>query len=83
MLTTSTNSASPTLGPGQYMHFFETGASFTLTTGGSINNVIGNTVFGLQIVPTPEPSSFLMMAGGGLFLFMRLRRSLPASANSL
>jgi len=52
-LVTSTNPASPTTGPGNYELFTNlTGSTFTLLTGGSINGVISNNLFGFQIVDT-------------------------------
>jgi hypothetical protein len=76
--TTSTTSGSPTTGPGQYQLFSGlTGSSVTLTTGGSISNVIANNVFGFQIVNTaqPVPESSMIMGlvffGGGLFAVSR------------
>ncbi len=53
LLTTSTDQANPTVGPAQYQLFRGlTGSSLTLTTGGSINNVLSNNVFGVQLVET-------------------------------
>jgi hypothetical protein len=76
--TTSTTSGSPTTGRAQYQLFSGlTGSSVTLTTGGSINNVIANNVFGFQIVNTaqPVPESSMIMGlvffGGGLFAVSR------------
>ena len=57
LLTTSTNSLSPTVGPAQYQVFEETGSSFTLTTGGAITYTLSNNVFGIQIVPNPVPTN--------------------------
>jgi hypothetical protein len=80
LLTTSTNSASPTTGPGQYQLFAnEPASSLTLTTGGAIGNVISNQVFGVQIVDeassTPEPASLLMFSGGLGLLGLLARRT--------
>ncbi len=73
--TTGTNSLSPTIGPAQYQIFHETSSSVTFKTGGSINGVLGNNVFGIEIVDTaPEPGSLLTLAGGlGLLALLRTR----------
>ncbi|HLH18011.1 MAG TPA: hypothetical protein VKX45_12355 [Bryobacteraceae bacterium] len=81
LLTASTNPGSPTVGPAQYQLFSnETLPSVTLTTGGSVHNVISNNVFGLQIVdltsPTPEPDSVLLLAGGLSLMIFITRRGL-------
>ena len=82
--TTSTNALNPTIGPGQYQVFSGLSAStFNVTTGGSINGVLSNNVFGLQIVnaaAVPEPafvamSSLLALGGGGLLLRWRKTRA--------
>jgi hypothetical protein len=83
LLTTSTNPASPTVGPGQYQLFSGlSGSTFTLTTGGSLNGVLSNNVFGLEIVDTsssPEPATVLMLVGGlGLLALARRRRARKA-----
>lgn len=65
LLTTSTNSLSPTVWPAQYQVFEETGSSFTLTTGGAITHVLSNNVFGIQIVPNPVPTNKDQCKDGG------------------
>jgi hypothetical protein len=51
LMTTSTDPFHPTTGPAQYQVFSNlTDSTFTLTTSGSITNVLSNNVFGLQIV---------------------------------
>ncbi|WP_241392677.1 PEP-CTERM sorting domain-containing protein [Rippkaea orientalis] len=81
--TTSTIPGSPTTGPGQYQLFAGlTGSSITLTTGGSLTNILSNNVFGFQIVSTtsttiPEPSMIigLLFLGGGLFAGSKRKNS--------
>ena len=79
--TTSTDPNSPTVGLYQYQVFAgKTGASFTLTTGGSITNVLSNNIAGFQIVEfspqaVPEPASVGLLAAGALGAAgLRLRR---------
>lgn len=48
--TVSTDPNHPTAGPAQYQVFHMTARDITLTTGGSISGLIGNAVYGLQIV---------------------------------
>ena len=63
--TTSIDPVNPTVGPGQYQVFHKTGSSVSLLTGGSINDIISNNVFGLQIVQTvPEPGTFSLIGLG-------------------
>jgi hypothetical protein len=68
--TTSTDPLNPTFGMSQYQIFSgETGSTFTLTNGVGESNVFSNNIFGLQIVDasgsaSPEPASFLLIAGG-------------------
>ena len=51
LMTTSTDPTNPTTGSAQYQVFSNlTDSTFTLTTSGSITNVLSNNVFGLQIV---------------------------------
>jgi hypothetical protein len=78
--TTSTNPLGPTAGPAQYQIFSGmTASSVTITTGGSLSNVLSNNVFGIQIVetaaPIPEPGSALMMLGALSTLVFTLRRT--------
>ncbi|MBS1725965.1 MAG: PEP-CTERM sorting domain-containing protein [Armatimonadetes bacterium] len=77
LLTTSTSSASPTVGKAQYQVFHEHGSSFTLNTFGSAAGVLSNNVFGLQIVatPVPEPASFAVLGLGILPLVRRRKRN--------
>lgn len=75
LLTTSTNNAIPTSGPGQYQLFSGlSGSSISLVTLGSISNVLSNNVFGLEIVEAPEPASFLMLVGGLGLLALRISK---------
>lgn len=60
--TTSTDSNNPTVGRANYQVFHGlSGSSFSVSTGGSINGIVSNNIFGLQIVPTlysvPRPTS--------------------------
>ncbi len=51
LMTTSTDPSNPTVDPAQYQVFGNlTDSTFTLTTSGSISDVLSNNVFGLQII---------------------------------
>lgn len=77
--TTSGVSTVPTRGPGQYQLFSNlTGSSISLRTGGSIDSVLSNNIFGLQIVENTSNTSptgllptnpFLPIASGRPFRF--------------
>lgn len=67
LLSTSTDPNNPSVGRAHYEIFRnQVGSTFQLTTGGSLNNVIANQVYGLQVVPaTPEPGSVALLVGMG------------------
>lgn len=76
--TASTNPNAPTVGNAQYQVFSgQTGSTFTLATGGSVNNVLANSVYGVQIVAVvvPEANTFaLALPALGLIGTVLLRR---------
>ena len=85
LLSTSTDPLNPSVGSAHYEVFHsQSGSTFNLTTGGSINGVIANQVFGLQIIQnTPEPGSVALLVGMGTIgagCLLRRRRKARKSA---
>ncbi|MEI6035463.1 MAG: PEP-CTERM sorting domain-containing protein, partial [Verrucomicrobiae bacterium] len=73
--TTSADVGSPTIN-GRYVLFQNmTGTTFTLDAGGSIDGIISNNVYGLQIVgAVPEPSTVVLLSLCGFCWMLRNRR---------